>query len=410
MTARNYCLLAFLCAAPLNAQDALPLFTADAATRTTGTLLGLTDDGAIHLQSAGMRLSLPRLIELRQDQKNLPPRLTRNFVSLSNGDRLPLDADAAAILDNGRLRLWPHPALPGFTAKNLNLFAANVVLLFWSLPDGVDDPERFFAQLQDEPRKRDAVYLKNGDHLEGAVIGLDGKTGCTLDIAGRKVQTAWSKLAGIAFNTDRLARLRTKKAYYRAVLDGGARVNFVDMKFEDKPRRFVGKTQFGVAFEIPESSLLALDVCQGPAVVLAEQTPARYEHRPFLGASWALAKDAAATGGPLCLAGDTFEDGIGMHAPSQVSYKLDGKFERFHALVGIDAASKRGRAKVALELDGKRIDLHDGKELTIQNAPLLIRQDVTGVRRLTLIVDVGSFGDVQADINWAKARLVKKGI
>ena len=62
---------------------------------------------------------------------------------------------------------------------------------------------------------------------------------------------------------------------------------------------------------------------------------------------------------------------------------------------------------MAIELDGKRIDLNDGKELTSQTTPLTVRLDVRKVRTLTLIADLGSFGDVQAHVNWAKARLVK---
>src|SRR5205814_6944374 len=65
----------------------------------------------------------------------------------------------------------------------------NVVLLFWSLPDGVENAERFFADLQEEPRKRDIVYLKNGDRIEGTLTALDAKAGCTLTAGARKVQT-----------------------------------------------------------------------------------------------------------------------------------------------------------------------------------------------------------------------------
>jgi NPCBM/NEW2 domain len=137
-------------------------------------------------------------------------------------------------------------------------------------------------------------------------------------------------------------------------------------------------------------------------------TPSRYEQRPFLGASWPLAKDAAATEQPLRLTGNTFEKGVGVHAPARVSYKLDGKYERFDALVGIDETARRGRARVALELDGKRIDLHEGKELSAKDEPVVVRQTVRDVRELTLIVEVGAFGDVQANVNWSKARLVNK--
>jgi NPCBM/NEW2 domain len=221
------------------------------------------------------------------------------------------------------------------------------------------------------------------------------------------MQTAWSKLAGIAFNTERQARLRTKKTYVRTVLDGGARVNFLELRFEEKTRQWIGKTQFGATLELPEASVLAAEVRQGQAVDLAELTPTRYEHRPYLGAAWPLRKDAALTGQPLRIRENTYEKGLGTHAACQVAYKLDGQYQRFDAVVGIDDMARLGKARVAIDLDGKRIDLNDGKELTSQSPPLTVRLDVRKVRTMTLIVDLGSFGDVQAHVNWAKARLVK---
>jgi hypothetical protein len=137
-------------------------------------------------------------------------------------------------------------------------------------------------------------------------------------------------------------------------------------------------------------------------------TPARYEHRPYLGAAWPLVKDAAADNHPLRIHGSTYEKGLGTHAPCRVTYALDGKYQRFDAVVGVDSAtSPRGRAKVAVEIDGKRSELNGGKELTSETAPVEVRLNVAGARTLTLIVELGAFGDVQANVNWAKARLVR---
>jgi NPCBM/NEW2 domain len=385
-------------------------FTIDTPTETRSgcALVSLTSAGALTFELAGARAAAPRFVELRQDGSKLPALLTRNFVSLSNGDRLPLDPGASAKLEKSRLHVWPAKSLPGAHAKGLDLFVPHVVLLFWSLPDGIDDAEPFFAKLQEEPRKRDAVYLKNGDHIDGTVTTLSADAGCIVTSDGRAVQTPWSKLAGIAFNTDRQARLRTKKAYLRGVLDGGARVNFLELSFDEKTRAWIGKTQFGPTFELPETSMIAVDVRQDAAVDLADLTPTRYEHRAYLGAAWPLMKDAAVSGQPLRLDGQTYEKGLGTHAACKVVYQLDAKYQRFDAIVGIDEKASKGRARVAIDLDGKRIDLSDGKELTGQTAPITVRLDLKKARTLTLIVEFGTLGDVQAHVNWAKARLIKK--
>jgi hypothetical protein len=272
----------------------------------------------------------------------------------------------------------------------------------------VEDADLFFAELEKQPRKRDVAYLKNGDRIEGTLVALGPKIGCVMTVAGKRIETPWPHLAGLAWNTERSVRPRAKKPYFRAVLEGGARVSFQELRFDEKTRRFFGKTLFGAALDWPEENMLALDVRHDAVVDLSELTPSRYEHRPFLGVSWPLVKDAAATGQPLRLGGNAYEKGLGTHAACRVSYRLDGKYQRFDALVGLDeVAARLGRAKVALELDGKRIPLNEGKEMIARDAPLVVRQDVRGVRELTLIVDVGAFGDVQANVNWAKARLIK---
>lgn len=373
-----------------------------------GCELHSLDENGISGADGNALFKYERFLELRREGRPLPPILTRDFLLLTTGDRIALDPGASAILDGNRLTVWPvKSSLPDANAAGLNVYVPYLVAAFWSLPEGTDDAELFAARLQVESRKRDVVYLKNGDRIEGSLIALSAKTGSVMNNAGKRVETPWSKISGIAWNTERSVRPRAKKAYARAVLSGGDRISFPELRFDAKTRRFAGKTIIGAALEFPEENLLAIDMHQDLATDLAEMTPAKYEHRPYLGAAWPLARDSAATGHAQRLAGSTYEKGLGMHAPCRASYKIDGKFERFDALVGIDEAARRGRARVALELDGKRIELNDGKELTAKDAPLVVRQDIRGVRELTLIVELGAFGDVQAHVNWAKARLIK---
>lgn len=403
--------LASLVGTDVGDEKASPRFTVATAaeTRAGCALVELADDGTLIVEQAATQLKVSRLTSLRQENQALPPLLTKDFVLLANGDRLPLDPDAAATLKENRLVVWPAKSLGGASTTGLNLYLHHTVLLFWTLPDGVEDADLFFANLQQESRKQDVAHLKNGDRIEGTVTALSAKLGCVITTGNRSVQTPWSRLAGIAWSTERQARLRAKKTYYRAVLQGGGRVNFTELTHEEKSRRWTGKTQFGTTLELPAESILALDVRLGPVVDLGELTPTFYEQRPYLGVSWPLMKDTSITGQPLRLAGSTYEKGLGLHGPCQVSYLLDGQYERFESLVGLDQRrGQRGRLRVAVRLDGKRVDFHEGKEVTASDPPLAIRLDVRDVKEMTLIVDVGAFGDVQAHANWVNARLIKR--
>ncbi len=403
-------LLVFFLGTAARAQEPVR-FTIETAERThkAAELVALSDTRALSFAEAGQRRTIQRWLELRREGRTLPALLERDFALLTNGDRIPLAPAAPALLEGTRLLLHCAKTLPGAPEQALSLYGPHVALVFWSLPDGADDADLFVARLQRETRKQDVVYLKNGDRIEGTITALEAKTGCINVNDGGKTQTPWTQIAGIAWSTDRQARLRTKKPYFRAVLDGGARINFLELRFDQKSRRWLGKTQFGASLEMPEAAVLAIDVRQDQAVDLAELTPLRYEYRPYLGAAWPLVLDAGATGHPLRLSDSTFEKGLGTHASCSVAYKLDGQYQRFDSLVGIDPErAPRGRARAAIELDGKRIELNAGKELTGRGAPVQVRLDVRGVRTMTLIVEAGSFGDVQAEVNWAQARLIKR--
>src|SRR6516165_1469868 len=128
--------LALICACGVaDEQERSPRFTIDTAARTLSgcTLIALEENRTFEVEHSAARVTLPQFIEIRQEGKKLPPLLVCNFVSLSNGDRLPIDADVLARLEESRLRLWPGKSLPVANAKGLDLFVPNVVLLFWSL-------------------------------------------------------------------------------------------------------------------------------------------------------------------------------------------------------------------------------------------------------------------------------------
>ena len=409
MRATNSVLYVCIFAVSASAQPA-PRFTIETITEVrAGCSLYALDEIGLHVDDAGARHKLPTFFEVRRDGAHLPRLLTRDFILLTTGDRIPLDPAAGVTLDENHLLVWPaKSALPAANDKGIYLYVPYVVAAFWSLPDGVDDAELFFAQVESQTRKRDVVYLRNGDRIEGTLTGLGARSGSVMNVAGQRVETPWSKIAGLAWNSERAVRPRSKKPLARVVLEGGARMSVTDLRLDAKSRRWTGKPLFGPKLDWPGENLIAVDMQNDCVIDLADLAPAQYRQRPYVGEPWALGRNLAATGRALQLAGSTFEKGIGLHAPARVTYKLDGKYDRFDAIVGIDEHSRRGRAKISLDLDGKHVELHDGRELGSKDAPFSVRQGVRGVHELTLIAELGSFGDVQANVNWAKARLIRK--
>jgi hypothetical protein len=343
---------------------------------------------------------------MQQDGRVRPAPLAVPFVLLGNGDRLPIKAGQEVRLQDGRLRFTPGDPLRTRSGGALSLFRPYVAVLLLAAPEGVDAVEPWLTRLQRQPREQDLVLLRNGDRIEGTIDRLSDADGCAVLADGDKIITPWSKLAGIAFATSSLARPRPKKLHALAVLDGGARVHCASIAFDAVQEHWSARTTTGADLTWAEPALMALDLLHGRAVYLADLPPLAYKHVPYLGVRWPLGRNAAVDGRPLRVGADYFDKGLGMHGQARVTYWLDGRFAWFEAMVGLDPAARKGRARVALIVDGKRHPLADGKELTADDAPLPVRLDVRGARTLSLVVENGSLGDVQTRVNWGGARLL----
>jgi hypothetical protein len=109
-------------------------------------------------------------------------------------------------------------------------------------------------------------------------------------------------------------------------------------------------------------------------------------------------------GARLRIGEESFDLGIGCFARSLLEYPLDGRFKRFTATVGVDAAAE-GRGSVVFEVHG------DGKKLW--SSPLMSGLDaakrvdlpVAGVRRLRLIVADGGDGNRYDAADWCDPTL-----
>lgn len=362
------------------------------------------------LQRAGSKRTLGASdwIDLQQDGRPRPAPLAVPFVLLGSGDRLAVKATQPLRLHEGRLRFAPAEPLRAAAGNELSLFRPYVAMLLLAVPEGADAIEPLLARLRHEPREDDLVLLRNGDRIEGTIERLSDTDGCTARADGETITIPWHKLAGVAFATTSLARPRPKTTHALAVLDGGTRLRLARVTFDADHQRWSGRTTTGASVTWPASALIALDVLGGRAVYLSEMTPLAYKHLPYFGIAWPLGVDRAVDDTPLRVGADHFDKGLSLHGQARVSYRLDGKFAWFEATVALDPVARRkGRARLAVIIDGKRHPLADGKELTADDAPVAVRVDVRSARELALVVENGSLGDVQVRVNWGGARLLR---
>ncbi len=326
-----------------------------AGPKATGPLLRLTADGSVTVgPGKGSVCPGAELVSLRRAGVPLPPHPTGPQVVFANGDRVLLDPQGPFRVADDLLRFRPRPPL---TAGDQTFRPPlGVVTLLWLRPPrGTENPGLLLRRLQSQKRTRDRVLLDNGDFLEGVVTALDGANTCRVrETAGKVREVPSAAVAVIAFRSDRQTPGLPKTAFAQLVLADGARLSLTAATLDEAARVIRGRTLFGAEATFPLADLIALDMRQGRAVYLSDLAAVGYEHTPYLGVSWPLVRDGSVTGGPLRLRTGTHDKGLGMHARSRVSYRLDGKYRTFEALVGLDAVTgKGGRARVAVLLDGK---------------------------------------------------------
>jgi hypothetical protein len=122
-------------------------------------------------------------------------------------------------------------------------------------------------------------------------------------------------------------------------------------------------------------------------------------------AGW-LRFDRNLAGQPLRIGGHTYQRGIGTHAMSRITYRLDGAYRTFLADAGIDAAvGKRGSVVFTVEVDGTA--KFTSPLVTGGTAALPIDVDISGARTLTLVVTPGNAGNAAHWADWASARLTR---
>jgi hypothetical protein len=380
-----------------------PLFVVDAVDGPLppATLEDLGADWSMQLGG-----KMPRLlrgsdwIALRREEISLPAFATTNSVLLTTGDRLLLQPGSPVRLDEDRLLLRTNQNV------EVTIPLAYLSYLCLKVPQGIDEPDVFLAQLAKAKRPRDVIYLAGGDRVEGTLTSAGGST-LAMQAGDRKVPIDMAQLAIVTVSTELQARPKATKPFVQIVTSGGARLQFSGLRLDRSRGVLMGKTSFGAALQVPLDQVVALTARNARAIYLSDITPKKQDAKPFLGISWPLVADANVMGRQLSLAGNYYDKGLGMHSESQVTYALRRKYRWFEALVGVERGTGvPGEARVSVLVDGRAT--LPARSLTSRDQPLPLRLDIDNAEEITLRVDYGDFGEVRGRVNWVNARTIEK--
>jgi hypothetical protein len=376
-----------------------------------GSLSAISLSTGALLKTADGEKTIKGLVSLRRSDTPLPAIPVGAQLITAAGDRIP-----GTVRGGDTKSLQFRPSISGDDWP-LALDAVAAVWLAAPPADTPIDPAKYTWLAGTPPR--DVLLYRNGDAVRGALNGFTATGVVFAPDGGNAREVDRKDLAAIGFNP-RFSRARKPKGpYAHLVLTDGTRLDVTEPAV--KGNALVAKAVCGpqnkndqpkeLTIEIPLSKIVALDVLQGAATYLSDLKPKKAEVAGFLGDGWPWVADRSVRGQPLRLltkeGESTLDKGLGTHAKTVLIYDLAGKFSRFEASVGLDAATgKRGRADVRVLLDDKEVGSAELKALAAGVA-VPVKVDVRGAKELTLVVDFGPTGDVQADVNWGDARLVE---
>jgi hypothetical protein len=158
---------------------------------------------------------------------------------------------------------------------------------------------------------------------------------------------------------------------------------------------------------IDVEELASVQVLGGRVQYLSQLEPTKVDERTILAPTQPYRMDQSSQGDAISIAGKRYPWGVGVHADSELTFTLDGKFSEFRADVGIDSR-QRERGSVVFYVLGDRRELYRSSTITGKEPqPVVVQVPIAGVRELTLKVTNAGDLDLGDTANWGSARVVR---
>lgn len=121
-------------------------------------------------------------------------------------------------------------------------------------------------------------------------------------------------------------------------------------------------------------------------------------------------KNKSIEGKTMTIAGKPFDRGFGSHSESSLTILLEGKATRFTAQVGIDDEVKGQKPAAEFVVMGDNKKLWSSGVMRLGDAARPCSVDVTGIKKLELLVTDGGNGNYYDHVDWVDAKLEATGV
>ena len=167
----------------------------------------------------------------------------------------------------------------------------------------------------------------------------------------------------------------------------------------------------GASLKIKAQKVVAVSIVSDRLAYLSDLSPVEVQEKSIFAIQLPWQRNRSVGNNPMRLTVNQsretieFNKGIGMQSFSQLSFANSNDFDRFKAVVGIDAETA-GHGDCQMVVRGDGIELWS-RRVKAADDPLQVDLDIAGIKEITLIVYPGEEFDLGDHADWGEARLLK---
>ena len=161
----------------------------------------------------------------------------------------------------------------------------------------------------------------------------------------------------------------------------------------------------GAKIDFPKQNVARLDYSNDKIVFLSDLKPAEQVEKSKQGRKETVRMNKNLDNNPIEIDDQPFAKGLAMHAYTELVYNLDGKYQKFEAVLGMDAkVGGSGKPVVTIEADGTKLF---SETVTRKDKRRELSYSVKGVKQLRIVVSSTGLLDFGDHVDLANPKLSK---
>lgn len=307
-----------------------------------------------------------------------------------DGDFVSVSDDQLSIQSQSQERKFPLQLVRGIALKKSEI-------------------DKVFERALKEPSKENDTVIVEVESGARAVSGLlesIDRQEVGLNYEGKSRAIGIEKVRGIVMANLGFTPAKGPQATL-SMVDGSRWVGVIQSL---KEGQFILQLTKQSAVEVPLESVMEISIFSDRLRYLSDMVPMDVRESSQFTVDRSFQLNRSVGGNPMRMLSangksKTYSKGIGVKASSELSFANDNDFDRLRALVGIDLETN-GHGDCDAIIRGDGIELWKGR-VVASAEPQVVDVDITGIKKITLVVNPGNEFDLADHLNWGEIRFLK---